>query len=72
MLHIIYLYILSFFYYWLGKQKIDNVQYRNIRLSGKTYKRLNEYLIDLIKETEDSQLSFDDAVSSLLDKCNRL
>lgn len=49
-------------------QKRKPVIKRNIVLKLDTYERLDRYKIKLINERDTSQLSYDDVISSLLDK----
>ena len=49
-------------------QKRKSVETRNVVLKIKTYERLEKYKIQMIAEKNKSQLSFDDVISSLLDK----
>jgi hypothetical protein len=50
----------------LAKQK-KGVEYRNVRLSIDTYKKLDKYLIELIQKKGDRHISLDEAIKSLID-----
>jgi len=52
----------------MSRQRKDNTQYRNIRLTIETYEKLDKYKIKLIGEKGDSRVTFDDAINILLDK----
>lgn len=39
---------------------------RNVVLKMDTYKRLERYKVDLVKEKESPKITYDDAISSLL------
>ena len=49
------------------KQRKQAVEYRNVRLSIDTYKKLDKYLIELIKRRGDRHISLDEAIKSLID-----
>jgi hypothetical protein len=49
------------------KQRKGNVEYRNIRLSIDTYKKLDKYLIELIQKRGDRHISLDEAIKSLIE-----
>ncbi|MDQ4056983.1 MAG: hypothetical protein M3156_06150 [Thermoproteota archaeon] len=49
------------------KQRKQSVEYRNVRLSIDTYKKLDKYLIELIQKRGDRRISFDEAIRSLID-----
>jgi hypothetical protein len=53
-------------YVTMGKPGKQSSNYRNIRLSLPTYEMLDKYLLKLMQERGDRQLTFDDAVSNLL------
>lgn len=52
-------------------QNRKKVEKRNIVLKIETYEKLDKYKIKLMSEKEDSKLTFDDVIISLLDKCER-
>ena len=43
------------------------VEYRNVRLSIDTYKKLDKYLIELIQKRADRHISLDEAIKSLIE-----
>ena len=49
-------------------QNRKNVEKRNIVLKIETYERLEKYKVKLISEKEDSRITFDDAIDTLLKK----
>lgn len=49
----------------MGGQKSTNMK-RNVVLKMDTYKRLERYKVDLVKEKEDLKITYDDAILSLL------
>ena len=49
-------------------QNRKNVKKRNIALKIETYERLEKFKIKLMGEKEDSRLTFDDAITFLLNK----
>lgn len=49
-------------------QNKKKVTKRNIVLKIKTYERLEKYKVKLVNEREDPNVTFDDAINSLLDK----
>jgi hypothetical protein len=51
----------------LVKQRKKSVEYRNVRLSIETYKKLDKYLIELIQQRGDRSISFDEAIKSLIE-----
>jgi hypothetical protein len=51
----------------LDKQGKQAVQYRNIRLSIETYRKLDKYLLELIQNKGDRHISLDEAIKSLID-----
>ena len=51
----------------MAKQRKQAVEYRNVRLSIDTYKKLDKYLLELIKKKGDRYISFDEAIKSLID-----
>jgi len=51
----------------LVKQRKQSVEYRNVRLSIETYKKLDKYLIELIQKRGDRRISLDEAIKSLID-----
>jgi hypothetical protein len=52
-------------------QSRKQVKKRNVVLKIETYERLDRYKIKLMSEKEDSSLTFDDVINSLLDKASR-
>ena len=54
-------------YYQLAKQRKQNVEYRNVRLSIETYKKLDKYLIELIQKRGNRHISLDEAIKSLIE-----
>jgi hypothetical protein len=42
------------------------VEYRNVRLSIDTYKKLDKYIIELIQQRRDRRISLDEAIKSLI------
>jgi hypothetical protein len=54
-------------YHELVKQRKQSVEYRNIRLSIETYKKLDKYLIELIQKKGDRRISLDEAIKSLIE-----
>jgi len=51
----------------LVKQRKQTVEYRNIRLSIETYKKLDKYLIELIMKRGNRHISLDKAIKSLIE-----
>jgi hypothetical protein len=51
----------------LAKQRKKTVEYRNVRLSIKTYKKLDKYLLELIQKRGDKHISLDEAIESLIE-----
>jgi hypothetical protein len=51
----------------MARQRKHTVEYRNVRLSIDTYKRLDKYLLELIKNKGDRHISLDEAIDSLID-----
>jgi hypothetical protein len=51
----------------LVKQRKQGLEYRNVRLSIETYKKLDKYLIELIQKRGDRHISLDEAIKSLID-----
>jgi hypothetical protein len=51
----------------LIKQRKQTVEYRNVRLSIDTYKKLDKYLLELIERRGDRHISLDEAIKSLID-----
>jgi hypothetical protein len=51
----------------LVKQRKQTVEYRNVRLSIETYKKLDKYLLELIQRKGDRHISLDEAIKSLID-----
>ena len=45
-----------------------NVKTRNVVLKIESYKRLEQYKVDLMKERVDSSVTFDDAIITLLEE----
>ena len=54
------------------KQRKQNVEYRNVRLSIKTYEKLDKYLIELIQKKGDRHISLDEAIKSLIESYYRI
>jgi len=52
-------------------QNRKKVEKRNIVLKIETYERLDKYKIKLMGEKEDSSLTFDDVMNTLLDRIER-
>jgi hypothetical protein len=50
------------------KNPKKTVKKRNIVLKIETYKRLEKYKVDLVKEKGDPNITFDDAITSLLEQ----
>jgi hypothetical protein len=51
----------------LAKKRKQAVEYRNVRLSIETYKKLDKYLLELIHKKGDRHISFDEAIKSLIE-----
>jgi hypothetical protein len=51
----------------LARQRKQAVEYRNVRLSLDTYKKLDKYLIELIQKRGDRRISLDEAINSLIE-----
>jgi hypothetical protein len=51
----------------LAKQRKKTVEYRNVRLSIETYKKLDRYLLELIQKRGDRRISLDEAINSLIE-----
>ena len=51
----------------MAKQRKKTVEYRNVRLSIDTYKKLDKYLIELIQKKGDRHISLDEAIKSLIE-----
>jgi hypothetical protein len=51
----------------LVKQRKQTVEYRNVRLSIDTYKKLEKYLLELIQRRGDRHISLDEAIKSLIE-----
>jgi hypothetical protein len=51
----------------MAKQRKQSVEYRNVRLSIDTYKKLDKYLIELIQKKGDRHISLDEAIKSLIE-----
>jgi hypothetical protein len=51
----------------LARQRKQAVEYRNVRLSIETYKKLDKYLIELIQKRGDRRISLDEAIKSLIE-----
>jgi hypothetical protein len=51
----------------LVKQRKQTVEYRNVRISIDTYKKLDKYLIELINKRDNRHISLDEAIKSLID-----
>jgi len=52
----------------MGRPPKKNVDHRNIVLKIETYKRLQKFLVDLVKERGIPNVSFDEAINELLDR----
>jgi hypothetical protein len=52
----------------LARQRKQAVEYRNVRLSRDTYKKLDKYLIELIQKRRDRRISLDEAIKSLIEE----
>jgi hypothetical protein len=48
-------------------QRKRTVEYRNVRLSIDTYKKLDRYLLELIQKKCDRHISLDEAIKSLIE-----
>ena len=48
------------------KQRKQTIEYRNVRLSIDTYKKLDKYLLELIQKRGDRHISLDQAIKSLI------
>ena len=48
------------------KQRKQTIEYRNVRLSIDTYKKLDKYLLELIQKRGDRHISLDEAIKSLI------
>ncbi|HZB15886.1 MAG TPA: hypothetical protein VE445_01870 [Nitrososphaeraceae archaeon] len=48
------------------KQRKQTIEYRNVRLSIDTYKKLDKYLLELIQKRGDRHISLDEAIMSLI------
>jgi hypothetical protein len=51
----------------MAKQRKQSVQYRNVRLSMETYKKLDKYLFELIQKRSDRHISLDEVIRSLIE-----
>ena len=51
----------------MARQRKQSVEYRNVRLSMKTYNKLDKYLLELIQKRSDRHISLDEAIDSLID-----
>jgi hypothetical protein len=51
----------------LAKKRKQTIEYRNVRLSIDTYKKLDKYLLELIHKKDDRHISLDEAIKSLID-----
>jgi hypothetical protein len=49
------------------RQRKKNIQFRNVRLSIETYKKLDKYLIELIEKEGHRHISLDEAIKSLIE-----
>ena len=49
------------------KRRKQAVDYRNVRLSIDTYKKLDKYLLELIERRGDRHISLDEAINSLIE-----
>ena len=49
------------------KQRKQTVEYRNVRLSIETYKKLDKYLLQLIQKRGDRNITLDEAIKSLIE-----
>jgi hypothetical protein len=53
--------------YILAKQRKQAIEYRNVRLSMDTYKKLEKYLLELIQKRRNRHISLDEAIKSLIE-----
>ena len=51
----------------MARQRKQSVEYRNVRLSMKTYNKLDKYLLELIQKRSDRHISLDEAIKSLIE-----
>jgi hypothetical protein len=51
----------------MARQRKHTVEYRNVRLSTDTYKKLDKYLLELIQKKGDRHISLDEAIKSLIE-----
>jgi hypothetical protein len=51
----------------MAKQRKETVDYRNVRLTIDTYRKLDKYLIELIQKRGVRNISLDEAIKSLLE-----
>ena len=49
------------------KQRKEDVDYRNVRLSINTYHKLDKYLLELMQKKGDRHISLDEAINSLIE-----
>jgi hypothetical protein len=49
------------------KQRKEDVDYRNVRLSIDTYNKLDKYLLELMQKRGDRRISLDEAINSLIE-----
>jgi hypothetical protein len=52
----------------MSRQRKETVKYRNIRLNLETYNLLDKYLLELMQKKQDTRITLDDAVKSLIEK----
>jgi hypothetical protein len=50
------------------KSHKTTVKKRNVVLKIETYKKLEQYKVDLVKEKSDPNITFDDAITGLLEE----
>ena len=51
----------------MARQRKHTVDYRNVRLSMDTYKKLDKYLLEIIQKKGDRHISLDEAIRSLIE-----
>jgi hypothetical protein len=51
----------------LVKQRKEDVDYRNVRLSIDTYHKIDKYLLELMQKRGDRHISLDEAINSLIE-----
>jgi len=55
----------------MAKLKKTNATHRNVVLKIGTYNRLQKFLVDLVKERGTPRVSFDEAITALLDRVEK-